>query len=179
MRRLHQILKGESTLDDLLQRHRREAALQDRVQQALPPALAKHVAVIDARSAELELGAASGAAAALLRQHAPELRSALVRAGWEFTAIRVRVQARLARESPPKLPKKQLDKASAATLLSLAAELGESPLAQALRRLASMRSRTDSVDNAVGNAVGNSVDNSIDNLGRGDEPLEGIEDENP
>ena len=62
MRRLHQILKGESTLDDLLQRHRREAALQDRVQQALPPALAKHVAVIDARSAELELGAASGAA---------------------------------------------------------------------------------------------------------------------
>jgi hypothetical protein len=172
MRRLHQILKGESTLDDLLQRHRREAALQDRVQQALPPALAKHVAVIDARSAELELGAASGAAAALLRQHAPELRSALVRAGWEFTAIRVRVQARLARESPPKLPKKQLDKASAATLLSLAAELGESPLAQALRRLASMRSRTDSVGNSV-------EDNSIDNLGHGDEPLEGIEDENP
>ena len=171
MRRLHQILKGESTLDDLLQRHRREAALQDRVQQALPPALAKHVAVIDARSAELELGAASGAAAALLRQHAPELRSALVRAGWEFTGIRVRVQARLARESRPKSPKKQLDNVSAATLLMLAAELGESPLAQALRRLASMRSRTDSVDK--------SVDNSVDNRGHGDQPLEGVEDENP
>lgn len=144
MRRLHQVLKGEPTLDDLLQRHRREAALQDRVHRALPPALAKYVAVIDARSAELELGAASGAAAAMLRQHAPELRSTLAREGWEFTGIRVRVQARLARESVPKSPKKQLDNASAAMLLTLAAELGESPLAQALRRLAKMRARTDS-----------------------------------
>jgi hypothetical protein len=100
--------------------------------------------VIDARSAELELGAASGAAAAMLRQHAPQLRSALAREGFEFTGIRVRVQARLARESPPKSPKKQLDNASAAMLLTLAAELGESPLAQALRRLAKMRERTDS-----------------------------------
>ncbi|HEV2039625.1 MAG TPA: hypothetical protein VGT81_06190, partial [Casimicrobiaceae bacterium] len=81
--------------------------------------------------------------------------------------IRVRVQARLARESRPKSPKKQLDNASAATLLMLASELGESPLAQALRRLASKRSRTDSVGN------------SVDNRRHGDEPLEGVEDENP
>jgi len=107
----------------------------------------------------------------MLRQHAPELRSALAREGWEFTGIRVRVQARLARESVPKSPKKQLDNASAAMLLTLAAELGESPLAQALRRLASVRSRTDSVDNSVGN--------SVDNLGHGDKPLEGVEDQNP
>ena len=153
MRRLHQILKGESALDDLLQRHRREAALQDRVRQALPPALAKHVSVIDARSAELELGAASGAAAALLRQHAPELRIALAREGWEFTGIRVRVQARLARESAPNAPKKQLDTASAATLLALAEELGESPLAQALQRLAGAPTATDSPDGAKKNAV--------------------------
>ena len=159
MRRLHQILKGESTLDDLLQRHRREAALQDRVHRALPPALAKHVAVIDARSAELELGAASGAAAALLRQRAPELRTALAREGWEFTGIRVRVQARLAREAVSKSPKKQLDNASAATLLTLAAALGESPLSRALRRLASMRARTDSSSR--------------------NEPLEGVDDQNP
>jgi hypothetical protein len=83
----------------------------------------------------------------------------------------VRVQARLARESLPKSPKKQLDNASAATLLMLAAELGESPLAQALRRLASVRSHTDAVDNSVGSSVAN--------LGHGDEPLEGVEDENP
>jgi hypothetical protein len=69
------------------------------------------------------------------------------------------VQARLARESVPKSPKKQLDNASAATLLTLAAELGESPLAQALRRLARTRARTDSD-------------------GR-DESLEGVEDQDP
>jgi len=157
MRRFHQVLKGEPTLDDLLQRHRREAALQDRVHRALPPALAKYVAVVDARSAELELGAASGAAAAMLRQHAPELRSALAREGFEFTGIRVRVQARLAHESLPKSPKKQLDSASAAMILTLATELGESPLAQALRRLAKMRASTDS--------------------GGRDESLEGVKDE--
>jgi hypothetical protein len=143
MRRLHQILKGESTLDDLLQRHRREAALQVRVRQALPPALALYVAVIDARTAELELGAASGAAAALLRQHAPELRIALAHEGWEFTGIRVRVQARLARVATPNSPKKQLDNASSARLLALAAELGESPLAEALRRLAGAPTGTE------------------------------------
>jgi hypothetical protein len=163
MRRLHQILKGESTFDDLLQRHRHEAALQDRVHLALPPALAKHVAVIDARSAELELGAASGAAAALLRQRAPELKTALAREGFEFTGIRVRVQARLAREVAKNTPKKQLDNASAATLLTLAAEIGESPLAQALRRLAKTRTRTDSVGRSD----------------RRDESLEGVEEEDP
>ena len=167
MRRLHQILKGESTFDDLLQRHRREAALQDRVHQALPPALAKHVAVIDARSAELELGAASGAAAALLRQRAPELRTALAREGFEFTGIRVRVQARLAREPVQNPPKKQLDNASVTTLLTLAAEIGESPLARALRRLASARTRADLVGDAA------------DNSDRGNEPLEGVEKEDP
>ncbi len=136
MRPLRQILKGESTLDELLERHRREAALRERVHRVLPPALAKYVAVIDARSSELELGAASGAAAALLRQRAPELRIALARDGWEFTGIRVRVQARLAREDAQKPYKKQIDKAVSSTLLSLAAELGESPLSRAVRRLA-------------------------------------------
>jgi hypothetical protein len=154
MRRLHQILKGESALDDLLQRHRREAALQVRVRQVLPPALAKYVAVMDARSAELELGAASGAAAALLRQHAPELRIVLALEGWEFTGIRVRVQARMAREAALNSPKKQLDKASSATLLALAAELPESPLALALRRLAGAPTGSEAPDSWPQNPVG-------------------------
>jgi hypothetical protein len=156
MHRLHQILKGESTLDELLARHRREAALQELVQRALPPALAKHVVVIDARSAELELGAASGAVAALVRQRGPDLRIALAREGWEFTGIRVRVQARLARESLAIMPKKQLDSASASTLLTLAGQLGESPLSLALTRLAT-RARAAS--------------------GHRHEPLEGVEDQ--
>ena len=163
MRRLHQILKGESTFDDLLQRHRHEGALQERVQRALPPALAKHVAVIDSRSSDLELGAASGAAAALLRQRAPELKAALAREGFEFTGIRVRVQARLARELARNIPQKQLHKVPTVTLLALAAEIGESPLAEALRRLAGARPGPDPVAAS----------------GHRNEPLEGVEEENP
>jgi hypothetical protein len=53
------------------------------------------------------------------------------------------------------LPKKQLDKASAATLLALAADLGESPLAQALERLAGTSPATASSDVAERKAVGN------------------------
>lgn len=156
MRRLHQILSGEAKLDDLLTRYRREAALEERVHRALPPALAKHVAVIDARTSELELGAASGAVAALLRQRAPDLRIALAHEGWEFTGIRVRVQARLARESARKFPKKQLDSATISALLTLASELGESELSQALRRLATRTAGPS---------------------GGGDESLEGVKDE--
>ncbi len=136
MRRLHLILKGESTFDDLLRRQRRESTVQDRIHRALPPALAKHVAVIDARSAELELIAASGAAAALLRQRAPELQAALAREGFEFTGIRVRVQARPTIEAAPKSIMKQLDNEAAVTIGALAESLGDSPLATALRRLA-------------------------------------------
>jgi hypothetical protein len=170
MRRLHQILKGESTFDDLLQRHRREAMLQDCVHRALPSALARNVAVIDARTEELELGAASGAAAALLRQRAPELRAALAREGFEFTVIRVRVQARLAREQAHITAKKQLDSTSAAIVSSLADELGQSPLAAALRRLAGPREHT--TDNTTKLTPGTAVKSS----GR-DKSLEGVKDE--
>jgi hypothetical protein len=165
MRRLHHILNGESTFDDLLQRHRREAALQDRIRRLLPSALAKTVTVIDARFEELELGAASGAAAALLRRRAPELRAALVREGFEFTAIRVRVQARLAREPDQLAHKKQLDSAAAAVISSLAAELGRSPLAAALRRLAGQRDNSQALAESASESDGD------------DQSLESVEDQ--
>ena len=177
MRRLHQIFKGESTFDDLLQRHRHEATVQDRIHRALPPALAKHVAVIDARSAELELGAASGAVAALLRQRAPDLRVALAREGFEFTGIRVRVQARLARESPQKRPKKQLDSSSAAMIMTLAETLGRSPLADALRRLASTRASHALLGDSLGQPIGSSRTSSGAKSGGCDESLESKEDQ--
>ena len=80
--------------------------------------------------------AASGAAAALLRQRAPDVLHKLAGEGWEFTGIRVRVQARPAPTEPVKAPKKQLDEAAASTLEALASRLGDAPLAKALKRLA-------------------------------------------
>ncbi len=104
MRLLGQVLETEAALADLQRRRERELRLQLRLRRALPPALAAHVSVADARSQELELVAASGAAAALLRQRAPDLLHKLAGEGWEFTGIRVRVQARPAAAEPAKIP---------------------------------------------------------------------------
>jgi hypothetical protein len=158
MRLLGQVLETEATLADLQRRRERELRLQLRLRRALPPALAAHVRVADARSQELELVAASGAAAALLRQRAPDVLHKLAGEGWEFTGIRVRVQARPTGIAPAKTPKKQLDEAAATTLEALASRLGDDPLAKALRRLARR---------APGRA----------GSGDDDQPLEGVKDQ--
>jgi len=136
MRRLQQILTGEAVVAELLKRRQHELALEERVKQALPPSLAAHVTVADGRPPELTLMATSGAAAALLRHRAPDLLRALMQDGREFTGIRVRVQARPAARTRANPSIKQIDSLSAAALQAKAAELGDSPLAAALRRLA-------------------------------------------
>ena len=160
MRLLGQVLDTEATLADLLRRRNRELSLQLVLRRGLPPALAAHVQVGDARSHELEIVAASGAAAALLRQRAPELLRKLAGEGCEFTGIRVRVQARPAAAERQKPQMKQLDAAAASTLRALAAELGDAPLASALRRLA--------------RHAGSSRKSGDD-----DQPLEGVKDQDP
>src|SRR5258708_24535700 len=136
MRRLHQIIHGESAMAELLQRRSRELALEQHVKKALPRTLANCVSVADGRSSELTLSATSGAAAALLRQRAPELRRVLAGEGCEFTGMRVRVQARTSAFVHANPAKKQLDSVVAAQLLATAQRLGDSPVAAALRRLA-------------------------------------------
>lgn len=160
MRLLGQVLETEATLADLQRRRERELRLQLRLRRALPPALASHVSVADARSPELELVAASGAAAALLRQRVPDVLHKLAGEGWEFTGIKVRVQARPAVSEPEKPPKKQLDEAAATTLSALASRLGDAPLAKALQRLARHAPRHARSDHDH-------------------QSLEGVEDQNP
>ena len=135
MRKLQHILSGQTEFGDLLARRSRELALERRVHAALPAALAACVGVADARSEELVLLASSGAVGALLRQRSPQLLAALVREGWKFTGIRVRVQVRSAQPKRNPDPK-HIDNASAERLEALAMQLGDAPLAQALRRLA-------------------------------------------
>jgi hypothetical protein len=135
MRKLQHILSGETEFGDLLARRSRELALERCVHTALPAALAACVGVADARSEELALLVSSGAAGALLRQRSPQLLAALAREGWKFTGIRVRVQVRSA-QPKRSLDSKHIDNASAQQLEALAAQLGDAPLAQALRRLA-------------------------------------------
>lgn len=151
MRRLQQILTAEPTFTDLLRRQQRAAAVRSSLQRMLPTALAAQVSVTNPEPPELELTAANGAAAAITRQHLPGLLQKLTAEGWEFTGIRVRVQARLAPRPEPKSVKKHLDSASATTLGALAEQIGDGALAQALRRLAGQgqRRELDESDNAL------------------------------
>jgi len=85
---------------------------------------------------ELTLIATSGAAAALLRQHAPTLLAALQHGGCKFTVIRIRVQARSAPPRPAKALPKQIDRDTAARLTAAARKLEDPALREALLRLA-------------------------------------------
>jgi hypothetical protein len=144
MRRLQQIMSGESLMAELLARRNQEQALEARVRRALPPSLATFVAVADGRSSELALSTTSGAAAALLRQRIPDLLRALEAEGCEFTGIRVRVQARSATTSGTISSKKQIDAPAMAHLRATATALGDSPLAAALHRLVRRAAGTES-----------------------------------
>jgi hypothetical protein len=133
---LRHILAAEALLAGFLDRRRRELTLLDRVRKNLPPALATQTGVADASASELTLSTGSGAAAALLRNRAPELLETLTREGWKFTGIRVRVQAHHNRADRSKVHAKQIDGKSAAALLAGAERVHDPRLAAALRRIA-------------------------------------------
>ena len=136
MRPMRQILAAEPALARWLDRQQHEHAIVQQVKRALPPALAAHVEAADTGSQQLVLATTSGAAAALLRQHAPALLQALEREGWKFTGIRVRVQPRSAGRSFEKNISKQVDAISLAKLKARAGALADPALRKAVLRLA-------------------------------------------
>jgi hypothetical protein len=136
MRSLRHILSAETTLAGYLDRRRSELAILEHIRRNLPPALAAQVGIAAAQPPELALLARSGAAGALLRQRIPDLVEKLAREGWQFTGIRIRVQALPTTKSHNKIDAKQLDNQSAAALRAHAARLGDAGLSGALRRLA-------------------------------------------
>lgn len=136
MRPLRHILSAETALSGFLDRRRRELAILQHVRRNLPPALASQVGIAAADPPELTVLAASGAAGALLRQRVPDLVEKLAAEGWQFTGIRVQVQARSPGGRTQKKVAKHMDRLSAATLRAHAEQLADPGLAAALRRLA-------------------------------------------
>lgn len=109
-------------------------ALQRHYEQVAPPALvrASHVVQLDQQT--LLLAADNSAAAAKLRQLAPNLTQLFHRGGYQVTAIQVRVQVAL----PPVISTPAPASLSATgrkRLIDLAGELPDSPLKRALQRL--------------------------------------------
>jgi len=89
---------------------------------------------------ELKLFADSGAVATRLRLLVPDLLREFRAKGCEFSSIRVGVQVRIPRESLAKVPRPPLDASVRATLLRTAEQVGDSPLKEALERLAATAS---------------------------------------
>jgi hypothetical protein len=128
------IVGTDATLAAWEARRGREEALTGIVRRLVPRPLAMRIHVADARNGQLELAADAGAVAGILRQRSAELLRSLKRQGWEFTAIRVRVQVRLGAAPTPKFLANPLDRSSLRPLAALAQDLPRGPLKDALER---------------------------------------------
>jgi hypothetical protein len=116
-------------------RYREEAALTALIRRHLPRPLAERVRVAGTKDGVLELAAAAGAVAAVVRQRTPELATVLRREGWDFTEIRIRVQVTATVALSPKMLSRQLD-TRASALFDFGDRLPEGPLKSALARWA-------------------------------------------
>lgn len=133
-RSIRQVLAADVTLKAWEERRRRLDALTSIVRQSLPRPLAERIRVAHAEGRELTLASDAGATAAIVRQRGPDVLAALRREGWEFSAIRVRVQVRPEPEIERKPVLNQVDRSAFRPLARLARELPSGPLKAALDR---------------------------------------------
>lgn len=137
-RRLNSILDDSPELHRLSSKAGRLRALQLLYEQVAPPSLARASHVLNLEQQMLLLAADNGAVAAKLRQLAPQLAQLFRDRGHEVTGIQVHVQVALppARRS---MAPAALGAAGRQALADLAGKLPESPLKNALQRLARSR----------------------------------------
>jgi len=113
-------------------------ALQRLYERLAPPSLTRASRVFAMEQQILFLSADNGAVAAKLRQLAPELAGLFQNAGCEVTRIQVRVQVAIPSVRSISAPI-GLSDAGRKRLVELAGELPDSPLKNALRRLAARK----------------------------------------
>ncbi len=130
----NRIVGADATLAAWAERRHREEALACTIRRLLPRPLATRFRVADTRNGQLELAADAGAIAAILRQRGAELLTTLRREGWQFSAIRVRVQVRVDPAPSRKTLANPLDRSALPPLATLARELPAGPLKAALER---------------------------------------------
>ncbi|GIZ50947.1 hypothetical protein NCCP691_09610 [Noviherbaspirillum aridicola] len=125
-------MRGNDKMAALLPTVARLAALQQDCASVLP-ALFDACSVLSFESGQLVLAAPNAAFAAKLKQQLPKLQEALLKGGWQVSAIRIKVQVRKIAEKTR--PQKQLVLPSAAksALASLKESLEETPQNQELK----------------------------------------------
>ena len=102
----------------------------------LPESLARSCAVANARQGKLVVFAENSVIAAKLKLLAPALRNQLLEAGHEVTSVVIEVQPPRNAASGAVLHKPRLSVAAGAALRACSDRLPESPLKNALQRLA-------------------------------------------
>ncbi|CAG0124874.1 hypothetical protein RHDC2_00717 [Rhodocyclaceae bacterium] len=133
--RLNSYLDASPELHRLADKVAQQHILQRYYEQVAPPSLARASHVVYLERNILLLAADNGAVAAKLRQLAPELAQLFRDRGHEVTGIQVRVQVTFPpakRNTPPT----SLSDTGRQNLNDLAEKLPDSPLKNALQRLA-------------------------------------------
>lgn len=140
-RQLTRIVTADPALAVLWDRTRPLRELQKLYATLVPPYLRAASRVGSVAREELKLFADSGAVATRLRLLAPDLLREFRAKGWQFSSIRVAVQVRIPAAEKPKAPRTPLDARAQASLAKAADSMTDSPLKEALVRLAKAGSR--------------------------------------
>jgi len=135
-RRLTRIVTDDPALAVLWDRTRPLRELQKLYATLVPPYLGSASRVGSVAGDELKLFADSGAVATRLRTHAPDLLREFRAKGWQFSAIRVAVQVRIRADAPQKTARPPPGEFARRSLSKTAEAMPDSPLKDAIRRLA-------------------------------------------
>lgn len=133
--RLNTFFSASRELSLLSQKAGQINALQKNWEQVVPPSLRRGCRVAYLNQETLTIEANNGAVAAKLRQMTPELVVQLRERGAEVTAIQVQVQVSTVKLTQLE-PARILSSAEKLRLSNFADQLAESPLKEALNRLA-------------------------------------------
>lgn len=138
-RRISDILGETRELSTLAVVSRRIAQLQRVYQEAVPPELARSSRIGWAREGVLSIVADTSAMAAKLRQMSTRVLNRLRQSGFEFNSMRIEVQVDRAAAPPPRNSSKQLSPLALSAIDEALQDISESPLKEALERLARRR----------------------------------------
>lgn len=134
-RELLEYLRSDDKLSSLLPTVQQVAQLQADCEQQLP-ALFSNCRVLQLRENTLHIAASNAALATRLRQVLPKLQQGLRDNGWGIEQIRLKVQLMPTQPAPPPPSEPRVLSSSAiASFASLASQIEESPLRDALQNL--------------------------------------------
>lgn len=138
MQRIDAFIRRDAALHALLEQTRQLTALQGIWTSVIPSALRSHTQAGGMTARRLTVFADSGAVAAKLKLLAPGLLQGLQQKGVDADSIRVAVRANVSTKPGPK-PGRRISARAAENLRGLAETLEDSPLRDALKRLAQQR----------------------------------------